>query len=151
MFEKMVRHGTLITVATLIVTVLGLVAATRIPVQMIPDLEVRTISIRTTWPGATPQDVEKEILIEQEEQLRSVPGLQRIVSSASFGRARVELEFPFGIDLNQTLIDVITALNRVSAYPDNVGQRRRAAHLRDLVFVELFHVLSRHAAARQPA
>jgi multidrug efflux pump subunit AcrB len=124
MFEKMVRHGTLITVATLIVTVLGLVAATRIPVQMIPDLEVRTISIRTTWPGATPQDVEKEILIEQEEQLRSVPGLQRIVSSASFGRARVELEFPFGIDLNQTLIDVITALNRVSAYPDNVDEPR---------------------------
>ena len=124
MFEKMVRHGILIAVATLIVTVLGLVAATRIPVQMIPDLEVRTISVRTTWPGATPQDVEKEILIEQEEQLRSVPGLQRIVSSASFGRARVELEFPFGIDLNQTLIDVITALNRVSAYPDNVDEPR---------------------------
>ncbi|MDH3858669.1 MAG: efflux RND transporter permease subunit, partial [Gammaproteobacteria bacterium] len=58
MFEKMVRHGILITVATLIVTVLGLVAATRIPVQMIPDLEVRTISVRTIWPGATPQDVE---------------------------------------------------------------------------------------------
>jgi multidrug efflux pump subunit AcrB len=124
MFEKMVRHGILIAVATLIVTVLGLVAATRIPVQMIPDLEVRTISVRTTWPGATPQDVEKEILIEQEEQLRSVPGLQRIVSSASFGRARVELEFPFGIDLNQTLLDVITALNRVSAYPNNVDEPR---------------------------
>jgi hypothetical protein len=124
MFEKMVRNGILITVATLIVTVLGLVAATRIPVQMIPDLEVRTISVRTTWPGATPQDVEKEILIEQEDQLRSVPGLQRIVSSAAFGRARVELEFPFGIDLNQTLIDVITALNRVSAYPDNVDEPR---------------------------
>ena len=124
MFEKMVRHGILIAVATLIVTVLGLVAATRIPVQMIPDLEVRTISVRTIWPGATPQDVEKEILIEQEEQLRSVPGLQRIVSSASFGRARVELEFPFGIDLNNTLIDVINALNRVSDYPDNVDEPR---------------------------
>ena len=120
----MVRHGILIAVATLIVTVLGLVAATRIPVQMIPDLEVRTISVRTIWPGATPQDVEKEILIEQEEQLRSVPGLQRIVSSASFGSARVELEFPFGIDLNNTLIDVINALNRVPDYPENVNEPR---------------------------
>ncbi len=124
MFEKMVQHGILIAVATLIATVLGLVAATRIPVQMIPDLEVRTISVRTIWPGATPQDVEKEILIEQEEQLRSVPGLQRIVSSAAFGRARVELEFPFGIDLNNTLIDVINALNRVSDYPENVNEPR---------------------------
>ena len=124
MFDKLVRHGILIAVATLIAVVLGLVAATRIPIQMIPDLEVRTISVRTIWPGATPQDVEKEILIEQEEQLRSVPGLQRIVSSASFGSARLELEFPFGIDLNNTLIDVINALNRVSDYPENVDEPR---------------------------
>ncbi|MBT2968915.1 MAG: hypothetical protein KME56_00255 [Candidatus Thiodiazotropha sp. (ex Ctena orbiculata)] len=46
--------------------VLGIVAALTIPVQMIPELEVRTISVRTGWPGATPQDLEKEILIEQE-------------------------------------------------------------------------------------
>ncbi len=124
MFEALVKHGILIAVGTLIVTVLGVVAAVKIPVQMIPDLEVRTISVRTNWPGATPQDIEKEILIEQEEHLRSVPGLQRIVSSASFGRARVELEFPFGIDLKNTLIDVINALSRVPSYPNNVDEPR---------------------------
>ena len=60
MFEAMVKRGILIAVGTLIVAVLGVVAAMKIPVQMIPDLEVRTISVRTNWPGATPQDVEKE-------------------------------------------------------------------------------------------
>lgn len=124
MFESMVKHGILIAVGTLILTVLGIVAALNIPVQMIPDLEVRTISIRTNWPGATPQDVEKEIIIEQEEHLRSVPGLQRITSSASFGRARIELEFPFGINLNDTLIEVINALSRVPSYPNNVDEPR---------------------------
>ncbi len=124
MFERIVNHGILTAVCTLIIAVLGVVAAFKIPVQMIPDLEVRTISIRTTWPGATPQDIEKEILIEQEEHLRSVPGLQRIVSSASFGRAEVEMEFPFGINLNQTLIEVINALSRVPSYPNNVDEPR---------------------------
>ena len=124
MFEAMVRHGTLIAVGTLIVAVLGVVAALNIPVQMIPDLEVRTISVRTSWPGATPQDMEKEILIEQEDHLRSVPGLRRIESGASFGSAWIELEFPFGINLNQTLIDVINALNRVPSYPNNVNEPR---------------------------
>ncbi|HAD65568.1 MAG TPA: hypothetical protein DCG27_16200, partial [Alcanivorax sp.] len=66
MFEKIVRNGTLMTVVVLIITILGVLAALRIPVQMIPDLEVRTITVQTSWPGATPQDVEKEILIEQE-------------------------------------------------------------------------------------
>lgn len=124
MFERIVRHGTLIAVATMIATVLGVVLALKIPVQMIPDLEVRTISVRTSWPGATPQDIEKEILIEQEEQLRTIPNLQRIVSSASFGRARIQLEFPFGINLNDTQLDVVNALSRVSAYPNNVNEPR---------------------------
>ena len=124
MFERIVRHGTLIAVATLIATVLGVVFALNIPVQMIPDLEVRTISISTSWSGATPQDIEKEILIEQEEQLRTIPNLQRIVSTASFGQARVQLEFPFGINLNDTQLDVVNALSRVSAYPNNVDEPR---------------------------
>ena len=82
MFDKIVRHGTLMTVVVLIITLLGVLAALRIPVQMIPDLEVRTISVVTSWPGATPQDVEKEILIEQEEYLRNLPNLRRMTSSA---------------------------------------------------------------------
>lgn len=124
MFQALVSRGTVVAVAALILMVLGIVAALNIPVQMIPDLEVRTISVRTGWPGATPQDIEKEILIEQEERLRSVPSLQRLVSSASFGQARIELEFPFGINLNDTLIEVMNALSQVPSYPDNVNEPR---------------------------
>ncbi|MGB5671718.1 MAG: efflux RND transporter permease subunit, partial [Sedimenticolaceae bacterium] len=124
MFEKIVSRGTLMTVAVLIVTVIGVVAATRISVQMIPDLDVRTITVRTAWPGATPQDVEKEILIEQEEFLRNVPSLQRLVANASFGQATIELEFPYGVDINETLIRVSNALSQVPSYPNNADEPR---------------------------
>ena len=67
MFAGVIRHGTILAVVVLVICVLGVLAATRIPVQMIPDLEVRVVDVDTRWPGATPQDVEKEILIEQEE------------------------------------------------------------------------------------
>ena len=122
MFEVLIRNGILVAVATLIIVVLGLVAAQRIPVQMIPDLEVRTISIETRWPGATPQDVEKEILIEQEKYLRNIPNLQRLEATANSGRATIELDFPFGIDLTETLIRVNNALNQVPNYPLNVDE-----------------------------
>jgi len=124
MFAWLVRNGILVTVATLIVTVLGVSAALRIPVQMIPDLEVRTITVRTEWPSATPQDIEQEILIEQEKYLRTVPSLARIISVAESGRAEIELEFPFGIDVTETLIRVNNALSQVPAYPENVDQPR---------------------------
>jgi multidrug efflux pump subunit AcrB len=94
------------------------------PVQMIPDLEVRTVSIETVWPGATPQDVEKEILIEQERYLRTVPNLKRMVSSAETGRATIRLEFPFGVEINDALIRVNNALSQVPAYPENADEPR---------------------------
>jgi multidrug efflux pump subunit AcrB len=80
MFDAIVRNGILMTVAALIISVLGVLAAFRVPVQMIPDLEVRTVSIQTSWPGATPQDVEKEILIEQEEYLRTLPNMHNALN-----------------------------------------------------------------------
>ena len=53
MFEAILKRGLLLTITVLVVCVLGIVAVLRIPVQMIPDLEVRTVSVRTSWPGAT--------------------------------------------------------------------------------------------------
>jgi multidrug efflux pump subunit AcrB len=124
MFEKIINRGTLMTVIVGVVVVLGIVATLRVPVQMIPDLDVRTVQVRTSWPGATPQDIEKEILIEQEEYLRSTPSLQRIEATASSGSARIELEFPSGVDINETLIRVNNALSQVPSYPDTVNQPR---------------------------
>jgi len=122
MFVGVIRHGTILAVVVLVVCVLGVLAALRIPVQMIPDLEVRVVSVETRWPGATPQDIEQEILIEQEEYLRSLPGVERMISTASYGSAQIELEFPFGVDINEALIRVNNALSQVPDYPENVDE-----------------------------
>lgn len=122
MFEKIIHNGILVTVIVLIVSVLGIVAALKIPVQMIPDLDVRTISVRTIWPGATPQDVEKEILIDQEDYLRNLPNLSRITATATTSSASIELEFPLGTDITEMLIRVNNALSQVPSYPENVDE-----------------------------
>lgn len=124
MIAGAVKHGLLVAVIVLISCILGVVASLSIPVQMIPDLEVRTISVRTGWPGATPQDIEKEILIEQERYLRSLPNLKRMTSYGDMGFGTIELEFPFGVDVNDALIRVNNALSQVPEYPENVDQPR---------------------------
>ncbi|ATD00930.1 efflux RND transporter permease subunit [Pseudoalteromonas spongiae] len=124
MITAAVKRGTLVAVCVLITSILGLVTALNIPVQMIPDLEVRTITVQTGWPGATPQDVEKEIIIEQERYLRGLANLSRMVSYSEMGSASIELEFPFGVDANDALIRVNNALSQVPAYPENVDQPR---------------------------
>jgi len=123
-FDAVIKRGTLVAVVVSIICILGIAGSLKIPVQMIPDLEVRTVTVRTGWAGATPQDVEKEILIEQERYLRSLPNLKRMTSYAAMGRATVELEFPFGVDVNDALLNVNNALSQVSSYPENVDQPR---------------------------
>lgn len=122
MIEGLLQRGTLVAVVVAMTLLLGIVAATRVPVQMIPDLETRIISVETSWPGATPQDIEKEILIEQELYLRTLPNLQRMTALATTGGAEVELEFPYGIDTQEALIEVNNALSQVPSYPENVDE-----------------------------
>lgn len=122
MINRILQRGTLVAVVTAMMMLLGIIAATRVPVQMIPDLDTRVITIQTGWPGATPQDVEKEILIEQESYLRGLPDLKRMTSLASTGRAQIELEFPFGIEINDALLRVNNALSQVPSYPENVDE-----------------------------
>jgi multidrug efflux pump subunit AcrB len=123
-FRFAIDRPVIVSVAILILCFLGILAVFRVPVQMIPDVEARVLTVRTAWPGATPQDIEKEIIVEQEEYLRRIPGLERIVSRASTTSAEIELEFPLGTDVNQALILVNNALSQVPGYPENVDEPR---------------------------
>jgi multidrug efflux pump subunit AcrB len=114
----------ILAVGIIIVCLFGLAALFRVPLQLIPDLDPRVVTVQTIWPGASPQDVEKEILVEQEEFLRNVTGLERMISTASFGSGTIELEFPFGMDINEALIRTSNALSQVQRYPENVDQPR---------------------------
>ncbi len=122
MFRLALEKPIVLLVGILIVSLFGLAAVFRVPIQMVPDLDPRIISVETRWPGATPQDVEKEILLEQEEYLRNITGLKRMYANAEFGVAAIELEFPFGVDINEALILVNNALSQVPDYPENVDE-----------------------------
>lgn len=122
MFKLILEKPTILLVAILIVCLFGISAVNQAPIQMIPDLDARVITVDTRWPGANPNDVEKEIIIEQEEFLQNINGLDRMLSFAEFGRGIIELEFPFGTDINEALIRVNNALSQVPGYPENVDE-----------------------------
>ncbi len=128
MFRRILENPILVAVGASLVVVLGVLSVLRVPVQLIPDLDVRVVTVVTSWPGATAQDVEREILIEQEEFLSNVTGIDRMTSRASMGRAEIELEFPFGTDIDDVLVRVNNALTQVSGYPENVDEPRIVAN-----------------------
>ncbi|MFH1418244.1 MAG: efflux RND transporter permease subunit [Planctomycetota bacterium] len=85
----------------------------RVPVQLTPDLDEPVVSVSTSWEGASPEEVEREIVDPQEEMLKSVTNLRKLTSSSSRGSGTVQLEFQVGVDIDIAKQDVSDALRRV--------------------------------------
>ncbi|MDT8438966.1 MAG: efflux RND transporter permease subunit [Wenzhouxiangellaceae bacterium] len=111
-----------VAVGCILLVVFGVLSLLRLPIQMTPNIDRPTISVSTGWRAAAPSEIESEIVEPQEDQLRDVPGLERMTSSSSQGRGSVTLEFDVGADLNRALIEVINRLNQVSSYPADVNE-----------------------------
>ena len=110
-------------IAAVIMAVLfGLIAVTRIPIQLAPDVRKPVVVITTNWPGAAPSEVEREIVNPQEEALRGLEGLDVMTSRARTGEAEITLEFGIGTDMSQSLLLVSNRLDRVGDYPDEAGE-----------------------------
>jgi multidrug efflux pump subunit AcrB len=110
--------------AILMVAVMGSVALTSLPIQMIPDVQRSFIQINTGWRAAAPEEVESEIIEPQEDMLRGIPGLEKMESTAGRGNASINLMFAVGTDLQRSLIEVINRLNQVPRYPNDVTEPR---------------------------
>ncbi|QJF52622.1 efflux RND transporter permease subunit [Roseobacter ponti] len=110
-------------IAAVIMAVLfGIIAVSRIPIQLAPDVRKPIVVIETVWPGAAPSEVEREIINPQEEALRGLDGLDIMTSSARTGQAEITLEFGIGTDMSQSLLLVSNRLDRVGDYPDEAGE-----------------------------
>jgi hydrophobic/amphiphilic exporter-1 (mainly G- bacteria), HAE1 family len=108
--------------AVVMVVLFGIVALQNIPIQLAPDVNRPVISINTSWPGAAPAEVEREIINRQEEALRGLEGLAEMSSASSTGSGRITLEFNVGQDMDRALLLVANRLNRVSGYPDEADE-----------------------------
>ena len=116
------RNPVKVTVGAIFVLLFGFISLFRIPVQLIPDVEKPQITVETRWIGASPEEVEQEIIHEQEEMLKSVENLYKLTSQSFNGRGNILLEFQVGIDKNTALLDVANKLDQVQEYPENVDE-----------------------------
>ncbi len=108
--------------AVLIAFLFGMLALSRIPIQLAPDVRKPIVVVETSWPGAAPTEIEREIVNPQEETLRGLDGLEIMTSRSRTGQATVTLEFAVGTDMSQSLLLVSNRLDRVSGYPDEASE-----------------------------
>ena len=115
--DSAIKKPVSVIVGVLFIALFGLLSLFRIPVQLTPDVDRPIITVTTLWPGASPEEIEQEIIQRQEEQLKSVEGLVQMTSDSNDSRGVVTLEFSVGIDPDAVLLKVSNKLNQVFGYP----------------------------------
>jgi HAE1 family hydrophobic/amphiphilic exporter-1 len=96
-----------------VVTLLGAISLTRLPVDLMPEFEQPTINVRTSYPGVGPLEIEELITRPVEQAVSAVPGLTRVESSSSEGNSQVRLNFDWGMDLAEATDEVRTRIDRI--------------------------------------
>ena len=111
-----------ILIYALIILILfsGILSLFKIPVQLTPDVRSPVVEITTNWQGGSPNEIERQIVIKQEDVLRTVKGIKRIRSNAYNKKSEVKLEFGQGEDYQKALLMTSNALDRVRGYPEEI-------------------------------
>jgi HAE1 family hydrophobic/amphiphilic exporter-1 len=108
---------------SLIVIILGAVALSRLPIDLMPDVTSPTISISTSYSKASPLTMEELVTRPIEEAVAAVPGVQEISSRSTEGNSNVQVSFSWGTDLDAASNDIRDRLDRIiSRLPDEAGR-----------------------------
>ncbi|MEQ9126593.1 MAG: efflux RND transporter permease subunit, partial [Alphaproteobacteria bacterium] len=108
--------------AVLMIVLFGGIALTTIPIQLIPEVNKPQVTVDTSWSGAAPAEIEREIVNRQEDVLRGVEGLEQMESQSSTGKGSVTLTFAVGTDMDKSLLLVANRLDRVNGYPEEADE-----------------------------
>ncbi|GMU33698.1 MAG: efflux RND transporter permease subunit [Planctomycetia bacterium] len=120
--EVFIENPVKVAVCVILLVLFGLLTITppsiapspiRVPVQLTPNLDEPVVTVSTSWEGASPEDVEREIIEPQEEVLKSITKLHKLTADCSQGSGTITLEFEVGTDQDVAKQDVSDALRRV--------------------------------------
>src|SRR5262245_33475742 len=108
-----IERPIMMTMISSIVILLGAISLTRLPVDLLPDIQQPTITVRMNYPGVGPMEMEELITRPLEQALSATAGLEQLNSTSSEGNSNLRLNFSWGIDLSEAMNDMRTRIDRV--------------------------------------
>lgn len=117
MIKAIVNFATVrrVTVAMMAVSIMlfGMISVQQMPVTLLPSLEYPTMTIRTEYPNAGPEEIELLISKPIEESVGVVKGVSRVFSTSTTGRSDVKLFFNWNADMKQAAYEVRDRMDTV--------------------------------------
>ncbi|WP_010301856.1 efflux RND transporter permease subunit [Kurthia senegalensis] len=98
---------------TIILACAGVYAGLKMKMESIPDITVPMISISTTYPGATPTQVEKDVSTPYEKAVANLEGVKTVTSNSYSNMSNIQVEFEYGQDMQEARQSIKEALEKV--------------------------------------
>ena len=119
-----IQRPLLLGLGLIVILLAGIQGWQRMPVDLLPDLDVPVVNIITHLPGASPQDVELLITRPLESAMQGISGVYRVSSTSAQGISQISVQFDWGTAINDARQMVQARLGQVSAsLPSGVSPR----------------------------
>ncbi|MGJ7459870.1 efflux RND transporter permease subunit [Halomonas sp. MA07-2] len=113
----MVHHGVAPNLLMLLLIIGGLMASTTIKKEVFPDFELEIITVAIGYPGATPEEVERSLLLPLEAALSGVDGIDELTATASEGSGRVSASLVEGVEVMRVYQEIQQAVGAITSLP----------------------------------
>lgn len=111
--DMSIRRPVTISMIMLTAILIGVIAMMGLPLDLMPTMDLPIASVSTSFPGATPSEVEQQVTKPIEQVLQSLSGVQEIDSTSTAGSSRVRVNFNYGVDMGQQVETMRSLVNRV--------------------------------------
>ena len=108
------------TMVMVAIFVIGLFSYQRLPVEQLPEVDFPVVAVVTSYPGATPEAVEADIIKPIEDGVSTLSGIDTITSTAQTGSSMVLIQFQLEVDSSVAAQDVRDRIAQIQGtLPDN--------------------------------
>ncbi|MCD6347770.1 MAG: efflux RND transporter permease subunit, partial [Bacteroidales bacterium] len=115
------KNKNTIYLVVFILLIFGIISYVTLPKELFPEINFPTVFVQTVYPGNSPEDIENLISRPLENQLQSVPGINKLSSSSLQDFSMIFVEFQTNIDIKEALVDVKDAVDKAKAdLPDDL-------------------------------
>jgi HAE1 family hydrophobic/amphiphilic exporter-1 len=101
-----------VTMRIAALVLLGWICFLRLPIDLLPRIDIPTVAVNVSWPNTSPEEMEVQITRPVEQAVSTVRGLYMVSSSSSQGSSSVRIQFDYGVNIDQASIDVTQAVQR---------------------------------------
>ena len=112
--QYILKHPLLVIFTIVIVLLGGVYSIMNMPVNLFPNLEVPVVNIITHYPAASSKDIELLVSRPIEEQMRAIPGINRVASTSIQGISQISVQFTWGTAVNDARQAIQSQLSQLT-------------------------------------